>query len=94
MPVKALNSPPIPSISPAIARAVGRCSVPLKNMCSAKCAMPLVSGVSYREPAANMTTHVTDCAEGIGAVTTRVPFARVGALEDSHRVIVARGAVV
>jgi len=27
-------------------RAVGRRSVPLKNMCSAKCAMPLVSGVS------------------------------------------------
>jgi len=29
-----------------MARAVGRRSVPLKNMCSAKCAMPAMSGVS------------------------------------------------
>src|SRR6266545_5436657 len=36
--------------------------------------MPFVSCVSYREPAANMSAHVTDCACGIGAVSTRVPF--------------------
>jgi hypothetical protein len=46
LPVKALNSPPIESISFEMSRAVGRFSVPLKNMCSAKCAMPFVSGVS------------------------------------------------
>jgi hypothetical protein len=43
-------------------------------MCSAKWAMPATSGVSYREPAANMTKHDTDCAWGIGAVSTRTPF--------------------
>ena len=48
--------------------------VPLKNMCSAKCAIPFVSAVSYREPAASMTKHETDCACGIGAVSTRRPF--------------------
>jgi hypothetical protein len=46
LPVKALNSPPIESISPAISRAVGRLLVPLKNMCSAKWAIPLVPFVS------------------------------------------------
>ena len=34
------------STSVANARVFGRRSVPLKNMCSAKCAIPLVSGVS------------------------------------------------
>jgi hypothetical protein len=33
-----------------------------------------MSGVSYREPAANMTKHDTDCASGIGAVSTRMPL--------------------
>jgi hypothetical protein len=46
LPVNALNSPPIPSISLPMSRAVGRRSVPLKNMCSAKCAIPFVSAVS------------------------------------------------
>ena len=46
LPVNALNSPPMASISPAMSRAVGRRSVPLKNMCSAKCAMPFDSAVS------------------------------------------------
>jgi hypothetical protein len=41
--VKALNSPPMASISVAMSRAVGRRSVPLKNMCSAKWAIPLSS---------------------------------------------------
>ena len=67
----------MPSISAEMSRAVGRCSVPLKNMCSAKWAMPLVSRVSYRDPAANMTTQVTDCAFGTGARSTRVPLERV-----------------
>ena len=75
--MKALNSPPIASISVEIVRAAGRRSVPLKNMCSAKCAMPLDSGVSYREPAASMTKHETDPTCGNGAVTTRMPFPSV-----------------
>jgi len=44
--VKALNSAPSESTSIPISRAVGRRSVPLKNMCSAKWAIPFVSGVS------------------------------------------------
>jgi hypothetical protein len=44
--VNALNSPPIASTSVEIAFASGRRFVPLKNMCSAKCAIPLVSRVS------------------------------------------------
>src|SRR4249920_2062581 len=60
-----------------MSRAVGRRSVPLKNMCSAKCAMPLSSRRSYREPAANITKHETDWACAIGAVSSRVPLARV-----------------
>src|SRR4029078_4677252 len=58
-------------------RAVGRRSVPLKNMCSAKCAMPFEPGVSYREPAASMTKQETEPTCGKGAVTTRTPFPSV-----------------
>ena len=50
--------------------------VPLKNMCSAKCAMPFDSRVSYRAPAASMTKHETDWACSIGAVSTRSPLGR------------------
>jgi hypothetical protein len=75
--VKALNSPPMPSTSAEMSFAVGRRSVPLKNMCSAKWAMPFVSGVSYRLPAASITITATDLAAGMGAVTTRRPFWRV-----------------
>ena len=57
--------------------AVGRFSVPLKNMCSAKWAMPLVGRVSYRLPAATITITATDCDCGWGAVTTRSPLGRV-----------------
>jgi hypothetical protein len=46
LPVNALNSPPRLSISVEIAFAVGRRSVPLKNMCSAKWAIPFCSRVS------------------------------------------------
>jgi hypothetical protein len=46
LPVNALNSPPMESTSPAMSRALGRRCVPLKNMCSEKCAMPFVSGDS------------------------------------------------
>ena len=60
--MNALNSPPIASISVAMSRAVGRRSVPLKNMCSAKWAIPLSSRRSKREPAANITKHETDWA--------------------------------
>src|SRR4051794_38950135 len=50
-----------------MSRAVGRDSVPLKNMCSEKWAIPFVSRVSYREPAASMIMQVTEVACGIGA---------------------------
>ena len=75
--VKALNSPPIPSTSAEMSLAVGRRSVPLKNMCSAKWAMPFVGFVSYLLPAATITMTATDFAAGIGAVTTRSPLFRV-----------------
>ena len=75
--VKALNSPPMPSTSAEMSLAVGRCSVPLKNMCSAKWAMPFVGFVSYRLPAATITITATDFAAGIGAVTTRSPLSKV-----------------
>ena len=68
-----------------MSRAVGRRSVPLKNMCSAKCAMPFESAVSYREPAASMTMHVTDCAYGRSAVRTRRPLSRTCARTCSRR---------
>src|SRR5207253_3883865 len=87
--VKALNSPPIASTSPAISRAVGRRSVPLKNMCSAKWAMPLVGGVSYRLPAASITITATDLAAGMGAVTTRRPLGRV-VFWNMARIVVRR----
>src|SRR5438128_10868496 len=44
-------------------------------MCSAKCAIPRFSARSYREPAASMTKHATDCAWSSGAVSTRRPLA-------------------
>ena len=69
-----LLSAPIESSSWPICCAVGRRSVPLKNMCSAKCAIPLVSGVSKREPAASMMKHATDWTCGIGAERRRTPF--------------------
>ena len=50
---------------------------PLKNMCSTKCAMPLDSGVSYREPAPTVTKHDTDAICGIVAVTRRMPLPSV-----------------
>ena len=75
----------MPSISAEMARAVGRRSVPLKNMCSAKWAMPPMSAVSYRDPAANITKHETDWACGIGAVSTRMPFDESVSLEGGHR---------
>ena len=46
--VNASIIPPTESIDCAISSAVRR-SVPLKTMCSMKCAMPLFSGVSPRE---------------------------------------------
>ncbi len=46
LPVNALNSPPIESISPEMSFDEGLRSVPLKNMCSAKWAIPFDSFVS------------------------------------------------
>ena len=67
--VKALNSPPIPSIKEDISRAVGRFFVPLKNMCSAKCAIPLYFFVSLRLPTFTNINAVDDLT-GKGAVIT------------------------
>src|SRR5262245_30568986 len=46
-------------------------------MCSAKCAIPFCSAVSYREPAESMTKHDTDPTCWKGAVRTRTPFPSV-----------------
>ena len=86
--MKALNSPPIASISVEIERAVGRRSVPLKNMCSAKCAMPFDAGVSYREPAASTMKQATEPTCGIGAVSTRMPFPSVVLSKTDTRTMV------
>jgi hypothetical protein len=44
--VNALNSPPMPSTTDDSSRELGRRSVPLKNMCSAKCAIPRFAALS------------------------------------------------
>src|SRR2546426_12737520 len=55
-------------------------------MCSRKCANPFVLSASPRDPAPTQTLMLTDCAEGIGVVTTRKPSARVltSEIRDMH----------
>ena len=50
--------------------------VPLKSMCSTKCAMPLCSAVSWREPRVSQTPMLTERTCGIRSVRRRRPFGR------------------
>src|ERR1700687_5606916 len=67
-------TPPIPSISSEISRAVGRRRVPLNNMCSRKCETPAISSLSYREPAPMKMLILTDRVCGSELLTIRRPF--------------------
>src|SRR3954470_20782850 len=60
-------------------------------MCSAKCAMPRFSARSYREPAASITKHATDCALGSGAVRTRNSLGSVWRSKTGMRPMLYRG---
>ena len=71
----ALSTPPAPSIASATSTAVGRFGVPLNIMCSRKWAIPLMRSASPRDPAPTKRFTLTDCADGIGVVTTRRPSA-------------------
>ena len=53
-----------------------RVSVPLKSMCSTKCAMPLSSSLSWREPRISQTPMLTDRTCGIVSVMRRRPVSR------------------
>jgi hypothetical protein len=74
--VKASSWPPIESIVCAMACA-DRLVVPLNNMCSTKCADPLSSSDSCRDPRVSHTPTVTDRTCGIVSVTSRRPDGRV-----------------
>ena len=63
----------ISSSKPAVVRVL----VPLKAMCSRKCAVPLLAAVSYLLPASIHTPMVAVCAWGLASVATRMPFGRV-----------------
>src|SRR5690625_4332651 len=52
-------------------------SVPLKNICSKKCEIPLFIFVSLREPVKTHIPIVTDLTEGICSWTIRSPFGLV-----------------
>ena len=67
--------PPIESIACAMSSA-DRVSVPLKSMCSTKCAMPLRSSLSCRDPRVSQTPMVTDRTCGIVSVMSRSPLSR------------------
>ena len=51
--------------------------VPLNDMCSRKCAAPLLSGVSYLLPASIQTPTVAVSANGVVSEATRMPLGRV-----------------
>jgi hypothetical protein len=53
-----------------------RVSVPLNSMCSTKCAMPLRSSLSWREPRVSQTPIVTDRTCGMVSVMSRRPLSR------------------
>ncbi len=71
--VKASRLPPIESISRAICCA-DRERVPLKSMCSTKCEMPFISGVSHREPDLIHTPMATERRCSMRSVSTIRPF--------------------
>ena len=51
--------------------------VPLKAMCSRKCAAPLLSAVSYLLPASIQTPTVAVSAKGVVSEATRIPLGSV-----------------
>src|SRR5689334_2951913 len=53
-----------------------RVAVPLKSMCSTKCAMPLCAGVSWWDPRISQTPMLTDRTCGIDSVMRRRPLSR------------------
>src|SRR5690349_10825860 len=53
-----------------------RVAVPLKSMCSTKCAMPLCAGVSWRDPRISQTPMLTHRTCGIDSVMRRRPLSR------------------
>ena len=57
---------------------LGRCAwpVPLKSMCSTKCAMPSCASGSWRDPRVSQTPMLTDRTCGMRSVTRRSPFGR------------------
>ena len=67
----------MPSISTPMSRAVGRRSVPLKNMCSAKCAMPFVSARFVARAGGEEDEARGRATCGIDAVSRRSPLSRV-----------------
>ncbi len=71
--VNASIIPPTASMVCAISSAV-RFSVPLKTMCSMKCAMPLRSGDSPRDPVPSQIPTDTERTCGIFSVTIISPF--------------------
>src|SRR5687767_9570795 len=56
-----------------MARVEGNRAVPLKVMCSMKCATPASAGVSRREPARTYAAMETERAPGSRALMTRGP---------------------
>ena len=80
-----MNSPPIASISVAIVRAVGRRSVPLKNMCSTKWAIARLRRGRLVAGSGGHDEQATELTCGIGAVRDTDPVAESCLLEDGHR---------
>ena len=76
MVVKALSWPPMASIRPASWAAV-LAVVPLKSMCSMKCAAPDSEAASPLEPVATQMPRAAERTEEMGSVRMRTPFGRV-----------------
>ena len=70
--------PHLPELcSLAVPAAQGGTLVPLKAMCSKKCAAPLLSSVSYLLPASIQTPTDAVSAKGVVSEATRSPLERV-----------------
>ena len=76
-PVAALRSPPTASISSAMLRALRR-AVPLKAMCSRKCATPCSDSASLRLPAPIQRPSETVSTSAMAWLTTVRPFGKSG----------------
>src|SRR5262249_44047881 len=74
--VAAFTAPPRLSISWLMSAAIGRLRVPLKTMCSMKCAVPALFRSSRRDPAPTKTAIDAERASGISDTSTRMPLER------------------